>query len=118
MASTRTHNTPGNYCLQQREYQEGRQYTLYKNSAYGQAYDTKLPGNGLNPAQIPWNKLSKNSADIESFLFGINSTNLVKPQGPLTPELTCLHSANIYENTPVYLPEPFIPLKNQRPNFN
>ena len=22
MASTRTHNTPGNYCLQQREYQD------------------------------------------------------------------------------------------------
>ena len=117
MASTRTHNTPGNYCLQQREYQEARQYTIYKYSAYGEAVDTKLPGNGLNPAQIPWNKLSKNSADIESFLFGINSTNLVKPQGPLTPELTCLQSANIYESAPVYLPEPFIPLNNQRPNF-
>ena len=117
MASTRTHNTPGNYCLQQREYQEARQYTLYKNSAYGEAVNTQLPGNGLNPAQIPWNKLSNNSADIESFLFGINSTNLVKPQGPLTPELICLPSANIFENAPVYLPEPFIPYKNQRPNF-
>jgi hypothetical protein len=117
MASTRTHNTPGNYCLQQREYSEARHYTTFKHSAYGEAVDTKLPGNGLNPAQIPWNKLSKNSADIESFLFGINSTNLVKPQGPLTPELTCLPSANIYENAPVFLPEAFVHLKNQRPNL-
>jgi hypothetical protein len=115
MASTRTKNTQGNYCLQQRQYQESRQYTGYTNSAYGQAYDTRLPGNGLNPAQIPWNRLSKNSADIESFLFGINSTNLVKRQGPLTPELTCLQSANIYETAPVYMPEPFQPLVNQRP---
>ena len=117
MASTRNINTQGNYCLKQREYQESRQYTGYKHSAYGEAVDTKLPGNGFNPAQIPWNKLSHNAADIESFLFGINSTNLVKPQGPLTPELACLQSANIFETKPVYMPEPFIPLKNQRPNL-
>jgi len=117
MASTRTNNTAGNYCLQQRKYQEGRQYTSYEYSACGYAYDTQLPGNGLNPAQIPSDKLSQNSADIESFLFGINSTNLVKPAGPLTPELTCLKSANIFETPTVFMPEPFIPLKNQRPQF-
>jgi len=118
MASTRTHNTLGNYNLQQRQYNNGRDHILYKNSAYGEAVETKHPGNGLNPAQIPWNKLSTNAADIESFLFGINSTNLVKPQGPLTPNLTNLQSAHIYETAPVYLPEPFILLKDQRPNFH
>ena len=90
MASTRSKNTPGNYCLQQREYSEGREYTSYKYSAYGEAYDTRLPGNGLNPGQVPWNTLSQNPADIESFLFGINSTNLVNPAQPLTPQLNCL----------------------------
>ena len=117
MASTRTNNTPGNYCLQQRNYEHARQYTLYKNSGYGEAYDTKLPGNGLNPAQIPWNKLSHNSADIESFLFGINSTNLVNPAPPLTPELTCLKSANVFETTPVYMPNPLVVEKYQRPSL-
>ena len=29
MASTRNKNTPGNYCLEQREYSEARQYTTY-----------------------------------------------------------------------------------------
>ena len=117
MASTRTHNTPGNYCLQQRDYANARQYTSYKNSGYGEAFDTRLPGNGLNPAQIPWNKLSNNAADIESFLFGINSTNLVKPAPTLTPELTCLKSANIFELRPVYMPNPLVVEKYQRPSL-
>ena len=115
MASTRNKNTPGNYCLEEKEEYESRKYVLYKNSAYGEAFKTNLPGNGLNPAQIPWNKLSHNAADIESFLFGINSTNLVKPAGPLTPELSCLKTLNLFETRPVYMPDPLVVQKNQRP---
>jgi len=115
MASTRNRNTPGNYCLEQREYKNSEQYTLYPNSQYGAAYNTRLPGNGLNPAQIPWNKLSYNAPDIESFLFGINSTNLVSPAPCLVPELAKLSSTNIYEKEPVYVPEPLVVEKNQRP---
>jgi len=115
MASTRNKNTPGNYCLEQREYKNSEQYTLYPNSQYGSAYNTRLPGNGLNPAQIPWNKLSYNAPDIESFLFGINSTNLVNPAPCLVPELAKLNSANIYDKAPVYIPEPLVVEKNQRP---
>ena len=64
MASTRNNNTPGNYCLQQRSYQQARQETIYKHSAYGEAYSTKWAGNGLNPGQLPWNTMSKNAPDI------------------------------------------------------
>jgi len=115
MASTRNVNTPGNYCLEQRQFKESEQYTLYPNSQYGAAYHTNLPGNGLNPAQIPGNKLSYNAADIESFLFGINSTNLVNPAPIFTPELKKLKSANIYDLQEIYIPEPLIIEKNQRP---
>ncbi len=115
MASTRNRNTSGNYCLEQREYKNSEQYTLYPNSQYGAAYNTRLPGNGLNPAQIPWNKLSYNAPDIESFLFGINATNLVNPAPPLVPELAKLNSANIYDKEPTYIPEPLTIEKNQRP---
>jgi hypothetical protein len=115
MASTRNINTRGNYCLQQQAYTHGREYTVYANSAYGEAYNTKLPGNGLLPGQMPWNKLSNNAADIESFLYGINSTNLVNPAGPLTPELTQLQSANIFDKSPTLMPEPLVIEKNQRP---
>ena len=57
MASTRNKNTPGNYCLQQRNYNLSNNYTLYPNSQYGYAYDTKLAGNGLLAGQIPADKL-------------------------------------------------------------
>lgn len=115
MASTRNKNTPGNYCLEQNEYKQSEVYTLYKNSQYGEAYDTKWAGNGLNPGQVPWNKLSYNAPDIESFLFGVNSTNLVKKAPCFTPELKHLKSENIYEKSPVFIPEPLVIEKKQRP---
>lgn len=115
MASTRNNNTPGNYNFQQKAYSEARQYTTYENSANGYAYNTELPGNGLLPAQIPWNKLSQNAPDIESFLYGINSTNLVNPQPCLTPKINKLESANVFQKEPIFLPEPLVVIKNQRP---
>jgi hypothetical protein len=115
MASTRNRNTRGNYCLEQRQYKQFENYTLYPNSQYGAAYDTKLPGNGLLPGQIPWNKLSSNASDTESFLFGINSTNLVSPASCFTPNINNLNTQNIYENKNIYIPEPLVIEKNQRP---
>ena len=115
MASTRNRNTSGNYCLEQREYKQSEQYALYPNSQYGAAYKTQLPGNGLNPAQIPWNKLSVNAPDIESFLFGINSTNLVTPVPCLKPELNNLTTANIFKKEATIMPIPLWLDSNQRP---
>jgi len=115
MASTRNINTPGNYNLEQREFKQSETYTLYPNSQYGAAYNTRLPGNGLLPAQIPWNKMSYNAPDIESFLLGINSTNLVNPAPCFVPELANLDSTNIYEKGPIFIPEPLVIEKNQRP---
>jgi hypothetical protein len=115
MASTRNKNTRGNYCLEQREYRESSGYTLYPNSQYGAAYETRLPGTGLLPAQIPANQLSHNAPDIESFLFGINSTNLVNPSPVFVPELKELCWSNTFKKGPVYIPEPLVIERNQRP---
>jgi hypothetical protein len=115
MASTRNRNTPGNYCLEQKQYKNSETYTLYPNSQYGAAYNTRLPGNGLLPAQIPWNKLSYNAADTESFLFGINSTNLVNPAPCFVPEPVKMDSTNIFNKGPIYMPEPLATETNQRP---
>ena len=117
MASTRNKNTPGNFCLFLKQNYGIEDWQLYKNGANGIAYDTRLPGNGLNPAQIPWNQLSHNAVDIETFLFGINSTNLVNPAPPLTPELKCLKTANVYESKPVIMPIPQAIPKFQRPMY-
>ena len=118
MASTRNKNTPGNYNLENIQYRSYETYTLYPNSQYGAAYNTKLPGNGLTPGQIPSDKLSYNAADIESFLFGINSTNLVNPAPCFVPELAKLNSENLFKTEPVFIPEPLVIEKNQRPFFN
>jgi hypothetical protein len=115
MASTRNKNTIGNYNLQQRQYQDMERYELYPNSQYGAAYDTKLPGNGVNPGQVPWNKLSENAVQIESFLFGINSTNLVQQQPCLVPEIKYLETANFFDKGKVLIPEPLVVEKYQRP---
>ena len=115
MASTRNKNTSGNYCLEQNEYNQFEAYTLYKNSQYGEAYNTKLAGNGLNPGQIPWNKMSSNAPDIESFLFGVNSTNLVTKAPCFIPKLKILPCENLYEKPVIFIPEPLVIEKNQRP---
>jgi hypothetical protein len=115
MASTRNKNTRGNFCLDQKQNVGIESWQLYKNGANGYAYDTRLAGNGLNPGQLPWDTLSHNPADIESFLWGINSTNLVNPAPPLTPDLKCLKSTNLFESKPVIMPVPQAIPKYQRP---
>jgi len=117
MASTRNINYPGNYCLEQKQYSDSARYTLYPNSQYGAAYDTMMPGNGVNPGQIPGNQLSNNAVQIESFLFGINSTNLVDPKPHyIEPELKNLGTVNFFERSPrIMVPQPLVIEKNQRP---
>ena len=115
MESTRNKNTPVNYKLEDRHYKTAHTHIMYENGSNGSAYDTRIAGNGLNPGNTPWNKLSTNAADIESFLFGINATNLVNPAPPLTPELKCLQTANIFKTGPVIMPVPQAVPKFQRP---
>ena len=115
MASTRNKNTPGNYCLDTKQNTQSESWKLYENGANGYAYTTNLAGNGLIQGPMPWNKLSNNAADIESFLFGINSTNLVNPAGPLVPQLKQLSEQDLYKKSNIIMPIPFVVPKEQRP---
>lgn len=117
MASTRNKNTQGNYNLEQRNHTLSASYKLSANSSHGAAYN---PGNGLNPGKIPGNKLSHNTADIESFLFGIGSTNLVNPEKSHkpSPELIRLSSVHIFDKPNTIMPVPLYLDKNQRPMFS
>ena len=92
-------------------------YMIYPHSAYGTNTNTKLAGIGLNPGNMPGSVLSKNYVNIESGLFGINSTNLVKPADPIKPELYTLPSQNLFKKEPVYIPPPLQINLNQRPHF-
>ena len=110
MASTRNRNTPINYKLEQEQNVNNEKYNVYKHSSYGFPYTVNLPGNGFGGAYISPEYLSNNYVDIESFLHGTGTTNLVKVGGfmTLTPELNKVAPINLYANNEVIMPLPFI----------
>ena len=115
MASTRNKNTPGDYCLQQRQIAQSRDYRMYINGQTGQAYQTNFPCTGINMGHMPNTLLSTNPVEIESALFGINSTNLVSPQGPVMGEVNVIQFLPFFTRKPTYIPPPLVIEANQRP---
>lgn len=115
MASTRNKNTCSNYCLEQRMTTKSLDYIEYKNGAAGAAYKAALPCMGIIPGQMPREAFSRNSIDIESALFGINSTNLVETQKPVVPELKTLPEISFFGRMQLIMPDPLIVEKFQRP---
>tara|TARA_B110000483_G_scaffold201827_1_gene243108 strand:- start:2445 stop:2798 length:354 start_codon:yes stop_codon:yes gene_type:complete len=104
MASTRNNNTPGNYQAEQISLKHDAEYKVYEN--YGKPKEVCLPGNFILSGRMASENLSHNSVDIESSLFGINSTNLVKPAAPVNPEIKMLPSLNMADKKPVIVMEP------------
>ena len=117
MTSTRNNNQCGDYNLQQNSYSLARQYTSYKYSQYGQAYKDAIPCVGITPSHMPRDTLSRNPIEIESALFGINSTNLVSPQKPVNPQLKTIPTISFFERLPMCMPNPLVIENNQRPYF-
>ena len=115
MASTRNINSGGDYNLEQRNYALARIYNSYKYSAQGCAYKPSIPSIGITPSRMPRNTLSSNPIDIESLLFGINSTNLVNPQKPIKPQLKQIPTSEFFDRLPVHMPKPLVVENNQRP---
>lgn len=115
MASTRNNNTPGDYCQQQKSYKQSLDYNEYQYSQVGRAYKNALPCMGITPSHMPREAFSQNSIEIESALFGINSTNLVNPQKPVVPQLKQLPGVSYFERLQTFMPEPLVVEKYQRP---
>ena len=108
-------NTPSDYCLQQRSYKYSLKYNEYVNSQIKRAYNNALPCMGIMPSHMPREAFSKNSVEIESSLFGINSTNLVNPQQPVIPNLKTLPEVSYFDRLPMYMPESLVIETDQRP---
>ena len=115
MTSTRNNNTKSDYCLQQRAYEQNRNYNLYQYSQTGKAYDPAIPTLGYTPSHMDRSVFSNNPVDIESSLFGINSVNLVEPAAPVQPDLKCIKSVKFFNTLPIIMPLPFVLEANQRP---
>ena len=115
MASTRNNNMPSDYCLQQQSYTDTQKHTGYEYSQAGRAYTNAMPCMGITPSHMPREAFSTNSVEIESSLFGINSTNLVNPETPIVPNLKILPEISYFDRLPTYIPEPLVVEKAQRP---
>ena len=118
MASTRNKNTTENYVLEQRSLHLARDYDLYKNAPNGPAFSPALPEFGFNPSTMGRDNFAYNSIDIETALFGINSTNLVDPQHPVVPDRKTLPEQAFFTRLPkLIMPMPLVMENNQRPTF-
>ena len=117
MASTRLNNSPGEYCLQQAGYQHAQNFELYKYKCIPK--QSAFPGLGVNmPMMINgYNNgvLSQNASNVESALFGINSTNLVNPRLPVYCKINKLPTKNFFPLPQRFLPVPLVIEKCQRP---
>ena len=113
MTSTNNKNTPGNYLMQQNMYHKQHMYQNCQGIIINDT--TCYPGDGLLPSRHPHIMLSHNSTDIESYLFGVGSTNLVTIKQPIQPKFKNIKSLSIYEKSNYFLPEPLIVEKYQRP---
>jgi len=115
MASTRNINTITDYCLQQRQYKNALEHELSPFSSYGAACEPAIPCVGYMPSHMARNTLSNNPIEIESALFGINSTNLVEPQKPVKPKLKTVPMKQFFQRTPLIMPKPLVMDHDQRP---
>ena len=115
MASTRNKNTRNNYALELNKSIHTQEYVLAGD--YAQSNATACPGNGLVGAYIPRTQMSNNPIEIETFLFGIGSSDLTKDAPVLNPDLKCLPTHDIFIKEPTIVPNKFISNNTQRPQF-
>lgn len=113
MSSTRNKNTPGNYDLEHFSYKKQSEYKT--DIKFVKPQQTQFPGNGLLHGRVAPVELSQNPCDLESFLYGIGTTNLVNPQPKPVAQIYELDSLNIMKKLPVILPEPLTIDGHQRP---
>ena len=113
MASTRNKNMPGEYCLRQMSNMHSTNFMTYHGAALNKT--NLLPCAGVLHGKVPNTVLSKNSTDVESFLLGINSSNLVDPTPQFNAKLKCHGLLSFYPRLQPSLPPPLVIEGCQRP---
>ena len=109
-------NSKGMYCLEQKAIDRQFDTNIWKFITI--ATDTRFPCAGVNMPMMTNgynnNILSKNASDIESALFGIGSTNLVRSKPLVTPKLNEINQIKFFNTMNTFLPEPLVIERNQR----
>jgi|TARA_B110000444_G_C18754865_1_gene554592 hypothetical protein len=116
MASTRLNNSKGWYCHQQSAKQKTYRHEMWKYKCISK--NSAFPGVGVNMPMMTngYNNgiLSENASDIESCLFGIGSTNLVKQKAPIEVVINKMPTATFFTRPDIIMPNPLVIEKCQR----
>ena len=117
MASTSLKNLPRQYCNDQKRDHEHRQYLVYKGKKVPN--ESMLPDFGINAGNMAGaythKVLSQNTPDLESYLFGIGTSNLVKPFKKPPIRTNNLDTLQFFEKTNAEMPVPLVIENRQRP---
>ena len=112
-------HTRGDFLLLNRDNDVHSSYVQYHG--YCIPYKSFHPGNGLLGAKTAREVMAFNACDIESKLFGIGTTNLVKPLPEIQPRfkdvdanLRELQSLSIIDRVELVMPEPLKVSNNER----
>lgn len=118
MTDTSLKNSKCIYNQQLNESNKTRGYNLYKNKCISNK--TMMPDRGINmPMMVNGynnNILSNNTPDIESYLYGIGSSNLVEEYKKPHIKLNKLDNIKFFNTSTTLLPDPLVIEKNQRPS--
>jgi len=116
MASTNMKNSGGYYCEQQKRF--NRISNAQTNTNISKQEKICLPDlgiiNGMMSTGYNNNALSNNTADIESILLGIGSTNLVESRSRVNASINKRSYCSWFPRNDVFLPAPLVIEKSQR----
>ena len=119
MAFTRNRNSTNNYHVE--NLQKTNHHSFLTPRYIPKPSVCAFPDTGVNSGVMTGgynnNVLSNNAANIESFLFGIGSTNLVKPYSAPQPDFNSLNHRAFFERNDVFIPPPLMVERYQRPTI-
>tara|TARA_B110000211_G_C14054431_1_gene542670 strand:+ start:237 stop:617 length:381 start_codon:yes stop_codon:yes gene_type:complete len=111
-------NSPGMYALEQNDNKNHQGYLM--NIQPQIPFHNRYAGFGTNVGSMKsgyyHNILSNNAANIESNLFNIGSVNLTKPKTQFNPSLNKIGEQTFFSKPAVFVPEPLVVQKKQRPS--
>ena len=110
-------NSPGMYALEQKDNKNQQGYLM--NILPQIPYTNRYAGFGTNVGAMKsgyyHNILSNNTANIESNLFNIREFDLTTTKTDFKPSLNTLKEQTFFNKNNVFVPEPLVVQKNQRP---
>ncbi len=110
-------NSPGMYALEQKDNKNHQGYLM--NILPQIPYTNRYAGFGTNVGMMKsgyyHNILSNNTANIESNLFNIREFDLTTSKTEFKPSLNTLKEQTFFSKNNVFVPEPLVVQKNQRP---